>query len=191
MNETEIHAALEAERLSLADFLDDLDGADWAVTSLCPAWTVRDVVAHLTIPTRTTLLGMVFGMLKAHGDFHRMTSRSASARAAAFTPARLTQQLRDTAGSARRMPGGEPMDPLVDVLVHGQDIARPLERDLSMSTKPAATALAYVAENAFFGAPDHLAGLELVATDTGWTRAAGPDEVRGSTDAPARLGSFR
>lgn len=105
MDKRQIHAAIESERLSLADLLDDLEEPEWAVRSLCPDWTVHEVLAHLTIPTRTSLPGMVAGMLKARGDFHRMTSRSGHARAVAFTPAERTQQLRETAGSARRMPG--------------------------------------------------------------------------------------
>lgn len=63
-----------------------------------------------------------------------------------------------------------PMDPLVDVLVHGQD------------TEAAAAPLAYVATNPFFGAPAGLAQLRLVATDTGATLGEGSEEVRGTTD---------
>ncbi len=182
MDEMQIRAAVESERLGLADLLDDLEEAEWAVRSLCPDWTVREVLAHLTIPTRTSQLGMVVGMLRARGDFHRMTSRGARARAAAFTPAQLIQQLRETAGSARRMPGSGPMSPLIDVLVHGQDIARPLGRHRTMPAEPATAALAFVADVAFFGGPERLAGLTLVATDTGHTLGEGPEEVRGTTD---------
>jgi uncharacterized protein (TIGR03083 family) len=182
VDETQIRAAIESERLSLANFLDDLEEAEWAAPSLCRDWTVREVVAHLTIPTRTSLPGMVVGMLKARGDFHRMTFNSARARAAAFTPAQLTQQLRDTAGSARRMPGSGPMAPLIDILVHGQDIARPLGRPRPMPAEPATAALEFVAEVAFYGGPEHLAGLTLLSTDTGQTLGDGPDQVRGTTD---------
>ncbi|MBM7808224.1 uncharacterized protein (TIGR03083 family) [Geodermatophilus bullaregiensis] len=182
MDEGQIRAAVGSERLGLADFLDDLEEAEWAVRSLCPDWTVREVVAHLTIPTRTSLPGMVVGMLKARGDFHRMTSTGARARAAASTPAQLTQQLRESAGSARRMPGSGPMAPLIDVLVHGQDIARPLGRRRPMPAEPATAALAFVAGVAFYGGPVRLAGLVLVATDTGHTLGDGPEQVRGTTD---------
>jgi uncharacterized protein (TIGR03083 family) len=182
MDEKQIHAAIESERLGLADLLEDLEEADWAVRSLCSEWTVREVLAHLTIPTRTSMWGMVVGMLKARGDFHRMTSRSARARAAAFTPAQLIDQLRETAGSARRMPGSGPMAPLIDVLVHGQDIARPVGRRRKMPAEPATAALAFVAGDVFFGGPERLAGLTLVATDTGHTLGEGPEEVRGATD---------
>ena len=182
MDEGQIRAAVASDRLSLADLLDDLEETEWAVRSLCPDWTVREVVVHLTIPTRTSLPGMVVGMLKARGDFHRMTSGGARARAAAFTPTQLTQQLRESAGSARRMPGSGPMAPLIDVLVHGQDIARPLGRRRPMPAEPATAALAFVAGVAFYGGPERLAGLALVATDTGRAVGDGPEEVRGATD---------
>lgn len=182
MDQTRIRAAVESERLSLADLLDDLQEAEWTASSLCPGWTVRDVVAHLTIPTRTSLPGMLAGMLRARGDFHRMTFRSARGRAADVPPAQLTRQLRETAGSARRMPGSGPMAPLIDILVHGQDIARPLGRPRAMPLELATAALAVVADVAFYGGPERLAGLTLRATDTGRTLGDGTEEVRGSTD---------
>lgn len=182
MHEEQIHTAVETERLALADWLSELNDDEWTVPSLCPDWTVRDVVAHLTIPTRTGLAGMVVGMLKARGDFHRMTSDSARARASAHSPVQLIQQLRETAGSARRMPGSGPMAPLIDVLVHRQDIARPLGRPCSMPVEGATAALDFVADVDFYGGPQRLAGLTLRATDTGHTVGQGPEEVRGTTD---------
>ncbi|MGI9156918.1 MAG: maleylpyruvate isomerase family mycothiol-dependent enzyme [Marmoricola sp.] len=179
MNEAEIGAVVESERLSLCKLLEDLDPADWTVVSLCPDWTVRDVVAHLTTTTRATKPDMILAMIRARGNFHRMTSRTARRRASAFTPAELVAQLRDTAGSTRRMPGSGPMDPLVDVLVHGQDIAHPLGRDRALPREAAAAALAYTANNAFYGAPNRFAQLRLVATDADWTSGEAADEVRG------------
>ncbi len=38
---------LEACMRSTQSLLADLDAADWSVPSLCPGWTVRDVVQHL------------------------------------------------------------------------------------------------------------------------------------------------
>lgn len=183
MEDDEILAALEQERLRLCAFLDRLDPTDWSVPSLCAGWTVADVVAHLTIPTHTTWSQVITGAIRARGRFHRMTLRQARDRAAAFPSADLVQQLRDTAGSPRRMPGSGPMDPLVDVLVHGQDIARPLRRPLAAPAPIAAAALAYVADNSFFGGPKHLAGLHVVATDAEWRSGTGPREVRGTAEA--------
>ncbi|TRO58455.1 maleylpyruvate isomerase family mycothiol-dependent enzyme [Streptomyces sp. IB201691-2A2] len=169
----------KAERLGLADFLDDLEGADWEVPSLCTGWTVRDVVAHLTLSTRTTLPGMVRGMVRARGDWERMEFDAARKRAAAFGPAELIAQFRETAASTRRAPLSAPLDPLVDVLVHGQDIARPLGRVRPTPEQQTIAALEHVVSSPFYGARKRLRGVRLVATDVDWSRGDGQDEARG------------
>jgi hypothetical protein len=45
----DIDSAVRTERLNLCDYLDGLDDSGWTVQSLCSAWTVREVVAHLTL----------------------------------------------------------------------------------------------------------------------------------------------
>ncbi|MEV0931835.1 maleylpyruvate isomerase family mycothiol-dependent enzyme [Streptomyces phaeochromogenes] len=169
----------KAERLGLADFLDDLEGADWETPSLCTGWTVHDVVAHLTLSTRTTLPGMVKGMVRARGDWERMEFDAARRRAADFGPAELIAQFRETAGSTRRAPLSAPLDPLVDVLVHGQDIARPLSRVRPTPQEQTIAALEHVLASPFYGARKRLRGVRLVATDANWSRGEGQDEVRG------------
>jgi uncharacterized protein (TIGR03083 family) len=136
--------AVEAERRDLADLLDRLAPADWDVESLCADWTVRDVVAHLTLVTRLSKPAAVLGVLRARGDIHKMIGDAARRRAAEFTPAELVAQLRATAGSARRPLVAQPPDPLVDILVHGQDIARPLGRPTDAARACAAGAPARV-----------------------------------------------
>ncbi|WP_405954247.1 maleylpyruvate isomerase family mycothiol-dependent enzyme [Streptomyces phaeochromogenes] len=169
----------KAERLGLADFLDDLEGADWETPSLCTGWTVHDVVAHLTLSTRTTLPGMVKGMVRARGDWERMEFDAARRRAADFGPAELIAQFRETAASTRRAPLSAPLDPLVDVLVHGQDIARPLGRVRPTPHEQTIAALEHVLASPFYGARKRLRGVRLVATDANWSRGEGQDEVRG------------
>ncbi|MFG2003119.1 maleylpyruvate isomerase family mycothiol-dependent enzyme [Spirillospora sp. NPDC048911] len=176
----DILAALKAERLSIADFLDGLDDHEWDVASLCDGWTVRDVAAHLTMSTRTTLGGTIKGVIRARGDWNRMTADEARRLAARHTRAELIAQIRETAGSDRRAPGAGPLDPLVDFLVHGQDIARPLGRSRTMPIEPAVAALGHVHGSAFYGARKRLRGLKLIATDADWQAGEGPDEVRGS-----------
>ncbi len=179
MDPAGIAAAVRVERHDLCDFLDDLDDAGWSTPSLCSAWTVREVVAHLTIPTRATLGFVAKAALRARGDFDRMNADVARDRAARYTPAELVQQLRESAESSRRMPGSGPMDPLMDLLVHGQDIARPLGRRHPVRPDVAGPVLAYVAGNRLLGAPERLRELELVADDVSWSAGEGP-QVRGN-----------
>ena len=173
-----VDEAVSAERRHLADHVVDLSDAQWATPSLCSAWTVRDVVAHLTVTTRMTVPRLLPAAVRARGSFDRMAVDLAAERAAAYTTAELVAQLRESAGSTRRFPGSTPRDPLMDLVVHGQDIARPLGRRSVSPPDVVADCLAYVATNRFMGGPRRLAGVRLVSTDTGWTHGDGA-ELRG------------
>ncbi len=171
-------AAVSAERHRLADSVADLTAEQWATPSLCAAWTVRDVVAHLTVTTRVTVPRLLRGAVQARGSFDRLAIDLAAERAVAHTPAELVAQLRESAAATRRMPGSSPMDPLMDLVVHAQDVARPLGRRHVSPPDVVAACLAYVATNRFMGGPQRLAGVQLLSTDTGWTHGDGA-ELRG------------
>jgi uncharacterized protein (TIGR03083 family) len=173
-----VEEAVSAERYRLADHAADLTDEQWSTPSLCAAWTVRDVVAHLTVTTRMTVPRLLPAVVRARGSFDRMAVDLAARRAAAYTRTELVAQLRESAGSTRRFPGSTSMDPLMDLVIHGQDIARPLGRCHVSSPHVVAACLAYVAANRFLGGPRRLSGTRLVSTDTGWTLGEGP-QVRG------------
>lgn len=173
-----VDEAVSAERRRLADHVADLTDEQWATPSLCAAWTVRDVIAHLTVPTRLTVPRLLRAALRARGNFDRMEVDLAAERAAAHSTAELVAQLRESADSTRRFPGSTPMDPLMDLVVHGQDVARPLGRHHVSPPEVVAACLAYVATNRFMGGPRRLSGVRLVSTDSGWTLGDGA-EMRG------------
>ncbi|WP_280303929.1 maleylpyruvate isomerase family mycothiol-dependent enzyme [Nocardia abscessus] len=168
-----------AERLGVADFLDELDDHEWAADSLCPGWTVHDVSAHLTLSNRVTLGATIAGVVRAGGDWNRMTERMARDRASRYTPAQLIAQLREGAGWTRRAPGAGALDPLVDTMIHGQDIARPLGRRRDMPAEQAVVALEHVLRSPFYGSKKRLRGVRVVATDAGWSAGTGPEEIHG------------
>ncbi len=173
-----VDEAVSAERRRLADHVADLTDEQWATPSLCHAWTVRDVVAHLTVTTRLTVPALLRAAVRARGSFDRMEVDLAARRAAAYRTGELVAQLRESAGSTRRFPGSGPMDPLMDLVIHAQDVARPLGRSYASPRGVVAACLAYVAPNRFMGGPKRLAGVRLVSTDTGWTLGEGA-ELRG------------
>jgi uncharacterized protein (TIGR03083 family) len=173
-----VDEAVSAERRRLADSVADLTDEQWATPSLCTAWTVRDVIAHLTVTTRLTVPRLLRAAVRARGSFDRMEVDLAAQRAAAYTTAELVAQLRESADSTRRFPGSTPMDPLMDLVVHAQDVARPLDRRHVSPPDVVAACLAYVATNRFMGGPQRLAGVRLVSADTGWTSGDGA-ELRG------------
>jgi uncharacterized protein (TIGR03083 family) len=178
LSPADVDAAVAAERHRVADLVADLSGEGWTTRSLCADWTVRDVVAHLTVTTRMTVPRLVRAAVRARGSFDRMAVDLAAQRAAAYSTDELVAQLRESAGSARRFPGSTPRDPLMDLVVHGQDVARPLRRRHVSPPEVVADCLAYVATNRFLGGPRRLAGVRLVSADTGWTQGEGA-ELRG------------
>ncbi|MEV0356445.1 maleylpyruvate isomerase family mycothiol-dependent enzyme [Nocardia sp. NPDC050697] len=180
MERAEIMGWTAEVRLGVAGLLATLEPAEWQVRSLCPAWTMHELAAHLTLSTRDTLRGALRAAVRARFDFDRMTETQAKERAALFTPAELIAQIRADATSPRRAPGAGPLDPLADFLVHSQDIARPLGRAHAVPLAPTLAALDHVRSSVFWGARKRLRGIRLIATDCDWSGGDGPDELRGT-----------
>lgn len=174
--------ALDGERASMADMLASLTEAQWAKPSLCTGWTVRDVAAHLTLGPQTTVSRAVVEIVRARGSFNRMVDRTAR-RHAARPVDQLVAELRDTVGSRRLAPGQKLADTLMDVLVHGQDIAVPLGLRHQMPLEAARASAEHLWRIGFpFHARKTLRGFRLHATDVDWAVGDGA-EITGSIDA--------
>ncbi|MBG0561160.1 maleylpyruvate isomerase family mycothiol-dependent enzyme [Actinoplanes aureus] len=171
---------IHRQRLAVADLLDDLKPADWDHPSLCDGWTVRDVAAHLTL--QQLRLRDVFGLVRHwKGGMHPTIQAAARRQAAALTPAQIVADIRDTAAARRYNFGVTPVETLIDLLVHSQDIAIPLGRTHPMPPEAAAVATRRVLTMRIPPPPPSVrvvAGLHLTATDIGWSYGDGP-EVRG------------
>ena len=181
MNDDELWGAIDAQRLRIADLLDDLREEEWRAPSLCTGWTVREVAAHLTLQ-QVGLLDVLPLALRYRGDVNRVidesTRRAARGEAAGFAP-----RIRAMVGSRRRNFGVTAQETLIDVLVHGLDIAVPLGRELVVPPLPCRWAADRVrsygggSKAKVFG-PLQLDGVRLVADDIDWSAGEGP-EVRG------------
>lgn len=165
---------IEAERLRTADLLESLDPDQWEAQSLCRGWRVRDVVAHLTLATRARPLTAVVGVIRHRGNPNRWVAADAVARSAR-PPDELISELRTAAASRHHPPGTKPLDPLVDILVHTQDIAIPLRIDHQPSSAETTAAAAdRVWQMGFpFHARRKLDGLLVRATDADFERGKG------------------
>jgi uncharacterized protein (TIGR03083 family) len=172
MDLDDVWRTIDAERAGLADLIEDLSPAEWETPSLCDAWRVGDVAVHLT-QAHMGLGAALVAAARARGNFDRMI-RDSALRAAPLTPAECARRLRAMVGSRRMAPFLSPLEPLLDVLVHGQDIALPLGRTRPMPPVAAAAAAQRAWDMRFpFRAQRRLAGLRLAATDTGWTAGSG------------------
>ncbi len=167
-------SAIEAERLSLADLLDDLTPGQWESPSLCSEWRVRDVAAHVAMtPTAPSPWTIVRGLVKARGQlwaFGRDVAREHAQRPVD----EIVHELRRDAAT-RTMPfvtNGQNI--LMDVLVHGQDIAVPLGISRPMPTEAALAGFERVWTTGWpFHAQRRLRGFRLVATDADLSVGAG------------------
>ncbi|MGW2237075.1 hypothetical protein [Streptomyces sp. NPDC001759] len=90
----------------------------------------------------------------------------------------IVGHLRSVVGSRRTAPLTTPRESLLDVVVHGQDIALALGRVREVPPPAARDAAERVWTMRFPPRPWPLPGKRLVATDIAWTRGAG-EEVRG------------
>jgi uncharacterized protein (TIGR03083 family) len=164
---------IEAERKALAADLDGLDDAAWNTTSLCGNWTVRDVVAHLTAATR--LSGpKFFGKLIGSGlKFERVQAKGIAGELGA-TPADTLAHFKAQVDSHGRPPG--PIDtPLGEIIVHGEDIRRPLGLAHTYPTEALTRVAAFYAKsNLIIHGKSRVSGLTLRATDTDWSNGSGP-----------------
>jgi uncharacterized protein (TIGR03083 family) len=161
----------DQQRSALADLLAGLPEEAWRTPSLCEGWTVRDVGAHLAMSHAT--LGSTIGPLLRSG-FRFNTMVRDSARRSPLDHEQIIATLRGFVGSRRRAPGVSELEPMLDVLVHTQDICVPLGIEHAMPPDAAAAAADRVlALPAPFRLRAPYRGVRLEATDIDWSSGAG------------------
>jgi uncharacterized protein (TIGR03083 family) len=160
-------AEVQQERRSLAGLLDDLTVEQWETGSLCTRWRVKDVAAHVAMtpipaPGAGTLL---VEFVRARGRLWDAGAQIAINHAGR-PYAQIVDELCRNAGS-RRMPRFvNPENLLLDILVHGQDIAVPLGTDRPMPSVAAQAGFERAWSMGWpFYARRRLRGMRLVATD--------------------------
>jgi uncharacterized protein (TIGR03083 family) len=165
---------IHAEREGLVADLESLSDEQWATPSLCAGWTVRDVLAHMTATAKMTP-GRFMGKFIGSGfRFNAMTAKDVAAERggsgrdvlAAFTAQR----------TATTHPPG-PLEAMVgEVVVHGEDIRRPLGISHRYSDGAlTGTADFYRKSNLLVGAKRRAEGLTLRARDVDWSAGDGPE----------------
>ena len=171
----DVWSMVHAERAALIADLENLDDQRWEEQSLCAGWTVHDVVAHLIDTARTTRLGFVVGLARARFDFHRQNARGVQ-RERGASPQETLERLRQVASRTSTPPA--PLDSrLVEEVVHGEDLRRPLGLTRSYPREAVVRSLRLQARTpeAFGGAKELVTRIRLTAADADLSIGEGPD----------------
>lgn len=153
-----------AERAALVEDLDGLQPEQWATPSLCDGWDVRDVVAHLAATATLSPLAFAKEFLLAGLNTSRIVDKQVAA-GRLLTPADTLSALR-SAIDLTMSPPQPTITRLIEIVVHAEDIRRPLQIHHDYSTTHLAEALNYLTRDRLSGAKARLTGLRLHTTDT-------------------------
>ena len=174
MDVDEVWRHTHEQRRALASLLRDLSDEEWAVPSLCQGWTVRDVAAHVMRSATVTPVEMAVALVRFRGRYNMLVAEDAR-RAARRPVAELIADFERHEGSRRHPFGTTVTDPLLDVLVHTQDIAVPLDRPQAMPIEPAVVAARRAHRLGFlFKDSARRRQVEVRATDADFAVGKGP-----------------
>lgn len=162
----DLWALIHAERAALAADLTTLTPEQWQTPSLCRAWTVEQVVAHLTagasLNQRQWLSSMAAARFRADLHNQRQLEKHRGA-----TPEQTLARFR-TVLNSRTAPSSHTAAYLGEVVVHGQDIRRPL----GLPYAPRTEVLTPVAE--FFAARDFIVPSRTISAEMQLRASDGP-----------------
>jgi uncharacterized protein (TIGR03083 family) len=172
-----------AERRHLADLFAGLTAEQLTRQSLCDAWTMHEVAAHLATYLRFGKLKIVGCMLACAGDFAPGNQKLARWYARRPT-ADLIELLRRNAESRTTPPrsGYDPM--LADLILHDLDVRIPLgiPRQIPQDRLAVTFHRLGTVPSPGFAVGARLRGLRFETTDTRWATGAGA-VVRGPAEA--------
>ena len=165
---------IHSERALLADTLAGLPEESWATPSLCTGWSVQETAGHVLAAAEQTPANFYKELIAAGFKFDVFTDRAAR-RLGALEPPVLVGRLRARTTTTNHPPAPV-MAMLGEIVVHGEDIRRPL----GIVHRPPEEALLAVADsykksNLLIGSKRRIAGLRLRAEDADWTNGDGPE----------------
>lgn len=166
-----IWRCVDEQRAGIADLLEGLSAEQWMAPSLCDGWRVRDVAAHLT-HSHMGRGRAVLEAVKSGFRFDPMIRRLG--RDDPRSQPEIVAALRGMVGARRKVPGTSVQQPLIELLVHGQDIVVPLGLDWPMPAEAAVEAANRLSRMTFpLNAAKRLQGIRLVATDADFAAGQG------------------
>lgn len=174
MKSEEIWKYIHGERVQMVETLAALSPEQWTAPSWCEGWSVQDTTGHILAAAEQTPANFYKEMISAGFKFNVFANRAAK-RLSALGPDELVRRLRARTSTTNHPPAPV-MAMLGEIVVHGEDIRRPLGLS-HQSPEPALVALAnsWKKTNLLIGAKRRIAGLRLRATDTEWAHGDGPE----------------
>lgn len=167
----DIWAVVHHERAALAADLATLQQVQWDADSLCDGWAVRDVVAHLAATAMLSKRRFVGEFVRAGFSPDRIVRRQIAV-GRTHEPHQLLAQFA-AAVKSTASPPLPTISRIVEIVVHAEDIRRPLGLVHTYRPDHIGAAVAYLAADRFSGGRRRLAGLRLVGTDADFTVGAG------------------
>jgi len=174
MAKIDIWPTVRAERSALAADLSGLSDDRWDTRSLCDAWTVRDVLAHMTATARMTPMSFFPKIIASGFSLTRTQAKDIAAERGA-TPA-VTLSGFEGVISSTTGPPGPPLTMMGETLLHAEDIRKPLGISHSYPAEwLMQVADFYKGSNLVLGTKRRIRGLSLRATDADWSYGSGPE----------------
>ncbi|HXQ62161.1 MAG TPA: maleylpyruvate isomerase family mycothiol-dependent enzyme [Acidimicrobiales bacterium] len=165
---------IHTERAEMAETLAGLSEEAWSTPSLCAGWSVRETAGHILAAAEQTPANFYKELIAARFRFNVFTDRAAR-RLGALEPATLVARLRARTTTTNHPPAPV-MAMLGEIVVHGEDIRRPLGLVHKVPEEAlVAVADSYRKSNLLLGAKRRIAGLGLRASDADWTTGDGPE----------------
>jgi uncharacterized protein (TIGR03083 family) len=175
MQKPDLWQHIHTERSALAEVLADLDPLLWQHDTLCDGWSVHDIAAHVIAhpQIRPQHLPLMLARNLGRG-YNAMIYREVKRLGARETREKVLDDFERFHGSRRHVPGTTAKEALIDVLVHTQDIVRPLGLRHQMPPDAALVAGRRALTQSLLMGWKSARGLRLVATDIDWTHGEGP-----------------
>ncbi len=174
MKTREIWQHIHSERAQMAETWAALTPGQWAAPSWCEGWSVQDTAGHVLAAAEQTPANFYKELISAGFRFNVFADRAAR-RLGSIGSGELVRRLRARASTTNHPPAPV-IAMLGEIVVHGQDIRRPLGQE----HQPPQAALVALADNwknsnLLIGAKRRIAGLRMRATDAEWEHGDGPE----------------
>lgn len=163
LSRSDLWQVVHAERAAIVNDLAGLRSEQWTTPSLCDGWDIHDVVAHLAATATLSYLRFFREFLLAGLSTNRIVDKQIRA-GRLCRPEESLSALRSAIDQTVSPP--QPIiTRIIEIIVHGEDIRRPLQIHHDYSITHITEALDYFARDRASGGQARLAGLSLRTTE--------------------------